>query len=204
MATIPSNAILKVVLSLLFPDSAIAQNVFYVLFENDGTSDDKDDVLDDLSEWMESIYDDMAAAVSSSINITGFKAYIRDTPGGDWDEVGVGFPSDTFSAAGDPMPNGIAALLHAQTDDPDVIAAKYFGGNTDTATVDNDFTAGSISTYINAGAEWVDPFTGTTTASGFIPGVWSTAQGAFFPFSTAYSVNAQVAYQRRRKPGVGI
>lgn len=202
--TIPTNAVLKVVLSLLFPDNAIAQNVFYVLFENDGSSNDKDDILDDLVEWMESIYDDMAPAVSSSIDITGFKCYIRDVPGDDWDEVGVAFPADTFSAAGDPMPNAVCALLHALTDDPDVIAGKYFGGNTDTATVDNDFTAGSLTTYVNAGAEWVDPWTGSVSGSGYIPGVWSPTNNAFYPFSTAYSVNAQVAYQRRRKPGVGI
>ena len=202
--TIPTNAILKVVLSMLFPDNAIAQNVFYTLFENDGASNDKYDVLDDLETWMEDVYGDLAAAVDAGISITGMKVYIRDVPGGDWDEVGLAFPSDTFSAVGDAMPNAVCALLHALTDNPDVIGAKYFGGNTDTATVENDFTAGSIETYILAGAEWVDPYVGAVTGSGFIPGVWSPTNLAFYPFSTAYSVNAQVAYQRRRKPGVGI
>jgi hypothetical protein len=201
---IPTNAVLKVVLSLLFPDSAIAQNVFFTLFENDGGSDDRDDVLDDLVDWMEDIYGALNTAVDSGISITGFKCYIRDDPGDDWDEVGIAFPTDGFSAAGDAMPNAVSALLHAHTQNPDVIAAKYFGGNTDTSTIENDFTGGAIASYSNAGAAWVDPFVGAASGSGFIPGVWSPTKVEFFPFSTAYSINAQVAYQRRRKPGVGI
>ncbi len=201
---IPTNAILRVVLSLLLPDQAIAQNVFYVLFENDGGSDDDQDVLDDLVTWMDDIYTEMDGAINTAVSLTGLKAYIYDTVGADWDEIGVGFPVVTFVGAADPMPNGIACLGHAPTVDPDVTGAKYWCGFGETSALDNDWSAGFIVGIVGAMTEWTDPFTGAVTTSGFIPGVWSVVQTAFKAFTTASSVNVQVAYQRRRKPGVGI
>ncbi len=204
MATIPTNAILRVVLSLLLPDNAIAQNVFYTLFENDGGSDDDQDVLDDLVTWMDDIYTEIDGSVNENVTLTGLKAYIYDTVGEDWDEVGVGFPVVTFAGTADPMPNGIACLVHAPTTDPDVTGAKYFAGFGETSALDNDWTGAFITVMVGAATEWTDPFTGAVSGSGFIPGVWSTVQTAFHPFTTSSSINVQVAYQRRRKPGVGI
>lgn len=202
--SIPDGAILRIVLSLLFPDSAIAQNVFYTVFTDTGTSDDDDDVLTDLETWIETIYANLNAAVDSGISMAGMKVYIYDASDPDWDEVGVAFPTDGFSGAGDAMPNGVAALSHATTTNPDVTGAKYWGGNTDTSTVENDYTAGSLAAYQNACDDWVTNFVGAVTGADFGPGVWSPTKTNFFLFNGVYSTNAQVAYQRRRKPGVGI
>ena len=204
MADIPTNGILRVVLSLLLPDNAIAQNVFYTLFENDGTSADDQDVLDDLVDWMEAFYTEIDGSVNEDVSVTGLKAYLYDTVGEDWDEVGVGFPSVTNVGASDPLPNGIAALMHAPTVDPDVTGAKYIAGFGETSALDNDWTAALLTVLAAAATEWTDPFTGATSGSGFIPGVWSVTNSAFYAFTTASSINVQVAYQRRRKPGVGI
>lgn len=201
---IPTNAILRVVLSMLLPDNAIAQNVFYALFENDGGSDDDQDVLDDLETWMEDLYTELILNIVTEVDLTGMKTYIYDAGDDDWDEVGVNFPSVTFGAGGDPFPNGIAALCHAPTVNPDVTGAKYFAGAADALASDNDWTATPVANYVDAIQVWVDPFTGALTGSGFIPGVWSVTKVAFFAMTTAGSLNAQVAYQRRRKPGVGI
>jgi hypothetical protein len=201
---IPSNAILRVVLSLLLPDSAIAQNVFYTLFENTGGSDDDEDVLTDLSTWMDDLYTAMTAVIDSDVTLTGFKAYIYDSIDEDWDEIGVEFPTVSFGAANDMMPNGIAALVHAPTVNPDVTGGKYFPGGTDASTVENDWTGGAVSNWLAGAVIWVDPFVGAETGSDFIPGVWSTTKEQFFAFTTSAALNAQVAYQRRRKPGVGI
>lgn len=202
--TVPTDTILRVVLSMLLPDSAIAQNVFYAIFKNDGGSDANQDVLDDLEAWMEAIYTELILNIVSEIDLTGMKTYFYDAGDDDWDELGVNFPTVSFGAGGDPLPNGIAALCHAPTTNPDVTGAKYFAGAAEGLTSDNDWEATPIANYVDAIQVWVDPFTGGLTGSEFIPGVWSVAKTAFFEMTTAGSLNGQVAYQRRRKPGVGI
>ena len=202
--SVPSNTILRVVVSLLFPDSAIAQNVFYTLFENDGGSNDDEDVLTDMSDWVDTMYDAMSASLDSDITLTGIKVYFYDTVGDDWDELGVEFPGTGFSATGDMMPNGIACLIHAPTVNPDVTGAKYIGGFLDDSVVENDITAGALANFALFATEWTDPAVFSATGSGFIPGVWSATKDQFFAFTTSSSLNVGVAYQRRRKPGVGI
>ena len=102
------------------------------------------------------------------------------------------------------MPNGVASLVHALTTDPDVRGSKYFGGHLPASTVDNDWTGGFLSTMLAGGLIWVEPFVGAGTGGDFAPGVWSPTKTNFFLFNGTVTVNAQVAYQRRRKPGVGI
>jgi hypothetical protein len=199
-----TNDILRIVVSLAFPDSVIAQNIFYVLFENDGTSADDQDVLDDLEDYIEACYGDLQGAMSSQTDISDGKVYVYDSSGGDFDEVGTILPAFTASGNADMSPHGVAALVHGYTTDPDVIARKYYGGIQDTSVTDSDISAGVLTNLLLAAADWVTPFTGSATGSGFVPGVWSPTQTAFFAFNDNIVVNGQVAYQRRRKPGVGI
>jgi hypothetical protein len=202
--TVAANATLRAVWQMLLPDSVILQNVFYTLFEADGTSDDEADVVLDLVEWMETIFTNLVSGMDSDVIVQEMIAYVRDVAGGDWDEIGTGVPDITPTGAGSMAPHGVAALQHARSTDPDVSGHKYFGGLPDDSVTDSDLSGGLITAIVLAGADWVTAFTGTDTASGFIPGVWSPTNLAFFPFNGVFVTNGQVAYQRRRKPGVGI
>jgi len=202
--TIPTDAILRVVWQMLLPDNVILQNVFYTQFDNDGTGNDDSDVVLDLVDWMEDIYTNLAASMDSNVIVQEMIAYIRDVVGGDWDEIGTGVPSVTPSAAGAMAPHGVAALQHARTTNPDVSAHKYYGGLPDDSVLDSDLSTGILVNIVLAGADWVADFVGVATGSNFNPGVWSPTKTGFFAFNGVFVTNGQVAYQRRRKPGVGI
>ena len=201
---VADGAILRIVASLLFPESVIAQNVFYAVFTDTGTSDDEVDVVDDLAEWLEDAYALLDSWVDSSVSLDGIKVYNYDSIDDDWDEVGDVAIGLGFSGATDMLPHGVAYLTHAKTTDPDVQAGKYIGGWTEGCQADGLFS-GTINTLMGTwAAAWVAPFVGTITGADFGPGVWSVAQNNFFLFNGNVVLNAIPAYQRRRKPGVGI
>lgn len=201
---IPTNAILKVVASLAFPDSVIAQNVFYVLFSNDGGSDDDDDVLDDLEDWVEDMWTLILAAMADDVTMDDIKVYIYDGVDDDFDEVGTRTTDVTFTSGDQYMPLGVAIVSNAKTTDPDVYGRKYWGGFTEAVNDDGHIAAGYPSDFALLAGEWITPFTGAASGSEFVPGVYSLTRQAFYAFNGVADTNLVWGYQRRRKPGVGI
>jgi len=201
---IADGTVLRIVASLLFPDSVIAQNIFYTVFTDNGSSNDTDDVLDDLVDYVEDIYTDLLNEVAEEVDLGEMKVYEYDSVDDDWDEVGTRTPSVAFNQTADGLPNGAAALIHARSTDPDVSGHKYFGGFGNGKAVDNDWTSGCLTQLVQCGSTWVTNFVGTATGGDFFPGVWSPTRTNFYAFNGTFIVNGVVAYQRRRKPGVGI
>jgi hypothetical protein len=202
--SIPTGAILRVVLSWIMPDSVIAQNIFFALFDNDGGSNDDADVVDDLTDWMEDIFSSMITSISDQVDMSIIKVYIYDSVDQDWDEVGTGVPVFTATGSTDMSPHGVAGIIHAFTVNPDVTGTKFIAGIADASIVDSDISGAVIANLLLAGADWMVDFTGAASGSNFNPGVWSPTKVQFFEFQDKLVVNSQVAYQRRRKPGVGI
>lgn len=201
---VPDGTILRVVASLLFPESVIAQNIFYAVFADTGGSDDDDDVISDLADWIEAIYDELAAEIQLDVQLTDIKVYFYDAGDDDWDELGADVLSDSFTGADEMLPHGVAAIQHAKTTNPDVQASKYWGGLDEGAQNKSILSANTITALTAAGLEWVTAFVGAATGADFGPGVWSPTKVNFFLFNGVYVTNGYMGYQRRRKPGVGI
>lgn len=201
---VADGTILRIVASLLFPENVIAQNIFYAVFTDTGTSDDEQDVVDDLATYIEAIYDLADSNISDEITLTGVKVYEYDSGDDDWDEVGDAVINHTFGSANDMSAHGVSVVLHAKTTDPDVQAAKYFGGWTEQMIIDGLFISAMTALVLSMGAEWTAPFVGAITGADFGPGVWSPTETNFFLFSGTEVFNLIPGYQRRRKPGVGI
>ena len=201
---VADGAILRIVASLLFPDSVIAQNVFYAVFADTGASNDEEDVVDDLIDWVNDMYADLEARMDSDVDLDEIKAYVYDPSDDDWDEIGSGPGTDAFVGAASMAPHGVAALQHANTFDPDVSGHKYWGGFSQSSMDDSDIVGSLITDLVALAITWTTAFVGTATGGDFGPGVWSPTRINFFLFNGTVFTNAQVAYQRRRKPGVGI
>ncbi len=201
---VADGAILRIVASLLMPENVIAQNVFYAVFTDNGTSDDEDDVVDDLATWIEDMYTTLAGQVADEVSVTGIKVYNYDVIDDDWDEVGDAVITFTFTSGSDMLVHGVALVVHAKTTDPDVQAAKFIAGLSEPTTVDGLFTAAVLADVVDFAVDWTTPFVGAITGALFGPGVWSVANQNFFLFSGTEVINAIPGYQRRRKPGVGI
>ncbi len=200
---VPTGAILRVVANLLFPESVIAQNVFYTLFDNDGTGNDEVDVLSDLGDWIEAIYTTLNTYMDNDVTLSHATVYIRDVVGGDWDEVGFETLTDAFAGVAYMLPHGAACVLHAKSSNPDRQGAKFFGGFIDEIQNQSVIIAPGITALIAAGVQWVQDFTGAATGSNFDPGVWSPTDNVMYQFSGTLDVSNYIGYQRRRKPGVG-
>lgn len=201
---ISDGTVLRIVASLLFPDSVIAQNVFYAVFADTGGSNDTDDVLSDLADWVEAIYATVESHIPAVVALTGMKVYEYDAIDDDWDEVGDAVLSDSFAGAGDMLPHGVAGVIHAKSTDPDVQGAKYVGGIAELQCDDGTFTSSAVNALIDFANEWTAAYVGAATGADFGPGVWSPTHTNFFLFNGVEVVNAICGYQRRRKPGVGI
>jgi hypothetical protein len=199
-----ANDILKVVVSILLPDSVVAQNIFWVLFEADGGSVDDDDVLDDLEDWIELMYEHFLSSVGVDVVLDDLKAYVYDSGDDDFDEVGDRTLEDSFVAAGDLLPHGVAAVSNADTINPDVTGRKFWCGFVEGVNEDGYLVGDGIIDVAFATGIWVAPFDGTATGSGFVPGVYSLTKSIFYPFNLNVANNILLGYQRRRKPGVGI
>jgi hypothetical protein len=201
---VSDGAILRVVASMLFPDSVIAQNVFYAVFADTGGSDDEDDVVSDLVDWCEAMFGEITGMIVNDVTTSEIQVYEYDAGDDDWDEVGSASWSVTFTDTADMMPHGVAAVLHNKTSDPDTWATKYIGGLGETQALDSDIIAGALADLADFVTDWNTSFIGAATGGTFGPGVWSEKDTVFKLFNGTGSVNGILGYQRRRKPGVGI
>lgn len=201
---IPTGAILKAVASIVLPDLVIAQNVFNVLFENDGTGNDDVDVVSDIADWIDDIFTEVDGQIDSEANPSDVKVYIWDSIDTDWDEIGSESLTYVPGRVDQMLPHGVAALIYARTEDPDVMGLKYLPGFTEIAQDASSWAAGPLAEMLLAADQWTTDHVGAATGSTFTPGVWSTAQEDFKTMSGVYGVKGNAAYQRRRKPGVGI
>lgn len=201
---VPTNAILRVVASMLMPNSVIAQNVFFALFLNDGGSDLEADVIGDLADWVDDILSQVETRMEQNIVPTDIRVYIYDAVDADWDEVGSDALTYTPSSIDEMLPHGVAAIIYARTEDPDVLGMKYLAGFSEDSQADGSWGSGTTSAMLLAGAQWVTDHIGAASGSTFEPGVWSVAQSAFIGMSGVFGANGIVGYQRRRKAGVGI
>lgn len=201
--SVATDAILRVVVSLTFPESVIAQNVFYTLFKNTGASDAEADVLSDLVDWVEGIYANMNTYIDADVALSHLITYFWDATGQDWDEVGLDTLSDAFAGAVDMLPHGAAAVLHAKTTNPDRSGSKFFGGLSEGAQNQSILVTPFITALGLTGADWISGFVGSATGSDFDPGIFSGTDLVFYEFSNVVDVAGYIGYQRRRKPGVG-
>jgi hypothetical protein len=202
--TVTDDDILRVVQTLTWADGNIIQNVYNCKISGGGGPYDDQDVADDMADWMDTIYDGLAAAMSSELNTGEAVTYLFDPVGSDWDEVAGDVPTFTPAAGGEYLPTGVAAMARANSTDPDVQARKFFGGFTEDVAIDGGWTTSALALLVAAGLDWITAFTGTATGATFTPGVWSPTTTTFFAFVAHLIVNGIANYQRRRRPGVGV
>lgn len=201
--SITSGTVLRVVAQMLFPDSSVMQNVFNVVVTDLVTSDEEADVVIDIITWVEAMYDHLNAYIDSGVDADEVFVYEYDAIDDDWDEVGTDVWADSFAAVGGMSPHGVACLVLGRTIDPDVQGKKFIGGIQETSIAGSALAGLLITALANFGVEWFTPFAGTETGGTFAPVVWSPT-GTVAKLMTGTSVNGVAAYQRRRKPGVGI
>lgn len=201
--SVVTDTVLRVVASLLMPESVIAQNIFYTLLTGGAGPYDDDDVVSDIKDWIEDIYTSWASIGDSNVDLNTIQVYKYDSIDDDWDEVGDEVSSVVGLVAGDLLPHGVAGYTIVRSTDPDVSAMKYWAGLTEASQTEGSWVGATLTQMLAMNAIWLADDTGAITGANFNPGVWSVKNNSFFEFIDTHLVKGSPAYQRRRKPGVG-
>lgn len=196
--------VLKVVAILSWLDGDIAQNVFSAVIGGTGGPYDDGDIVEDAVAWVTAMFANLATSLSDEIDGAEVVVYKYDTIDEDFDEVGSDAWVHNFTNTAEQLPRGNALLINAKTLDPDVNGKKYVPGITEDGVLDGLVGAAIVTALGNYADDWVTPFAGATSGASWVPGIWSPKNLNFFAASGAVIIPTIVAYQRRRKRGVGI
>lgn len=203
--SIPTGTILRIVAEFLWDDGEINQNVFNVELTGGAGPYDDSDVVDDCLEYIEGLYDNIELYFAAEIDGNSVTVYKWDVSGQDWDEVGTTAWSVTSGgSATTGLPRGVALLMTAKSEDPDIDARKYLPGMVEGALASEIFSAPVLAAAVNFAGDWVTAIVGSTSGATITPVVWSVANLALEYLVDHYIVNGIPAYQRRRKNNVGI
>ena len=201
---ITTGDILRLVISQVWNDGNIMNNVFAAQIVGGGGPWDAGDVLDDLEDYADTMYTNISALVADPVDSNEVFGYVWDAINGDWDLFGSEPWAQVFNDPGNELPRGVAGFLKAPTTDPDVQGRKYIGGPTELSLTIGLWNAPYLAALVLFGGDWIAPYIGALTGATITPGVWSVKNQTFHEFENEVSVVTIPAYQRRRKRGVGI
>lgn len=202
--SVVAGDILRMVVTNLWTDGNVMQNVFNAVVTGAGSPWDDDDIVLDAESWAEDLYYNLTTFISNYLDGSQVQVYRYDSVDDDWDEVGSHsfFWNPTNSQH--QLPRGVAALINLKTTDPDVSGKKYVGGFAEDSVADGLWGAAPLAALLSFAVDWYAGFVGTDSGADWTPGVWSTKNTVFKAAGTTTIIPAIPAYQRRRKRGVGI
>jgi hypothetical protein len=196
-----TNDIIRVAIEYGLPAASQALSVLYFRIL-DSASDS--DVMDDINDWITGVWGlDWQAFGASTASIIGFTADVVDFEGHVLSNIG----SDTLALAGtvvtDPTSAGDAAYMKADTDFPKTRGSKYLPGiaedNVDAGILDATIL-GELAIML---VDYIAGFLGAYSLAAYQSGVPSRTLLQWCPFSGGGTFTDIIAYQRRRKLGVG-
>jgi len=183
------------------PNASDVVNVYHFYLDSAGDVENSD-ALDDLLDAVEYMMTPLLTNYAESISLDEIKVWERNDILDRWDYVGAidGTWAGTVSGA-QPLPPGTAPLVTADTVDAHSRGRKYLPPPTEAVVANGVMSTGGLANMLAYLGRLVAVF---TTANGdWIPGVYSVVDETFKMFTGTGVVNNVLAYQRRRKPGVG-
>ncbi len=196
-----NDDIIRATLSLVSARTQIHQNVFHYKYTGSGDTDDE--VGDEITAALDAAYTTIEASLDSGVVSTELDAWLWDAVLKQFDGI-YSEPIITIigSQAGVSLPDGAAALVRLFTNKPRRQGRKFIGGMSEEGYADTGWAPAqlvALALFISAIVSAVITLNGTLT-----PGTFNLVTESFEPFKNAGSINTFCAYQRRRRPGVGI
>lgn len=197
-----TSEIARVTVSYGMEGGSTAQNVFHMQLASGSVSDAV--ALADIANWVDAGWvDEWDNIASAGAYCEGFTADIMNDDG----TVNRNLGGELFSGRDgavveDIEPAAVSYFMYAPTANPKIRGRKFIPGVAET-TVDNGLVDAATLTALIDLAEY---FTNTYVngPNSYAMGVLSTVLNQFVPFTESYVISDVPAYQRRRKPGVGI
>jgi hypothetical protein len=197
--SVPQYGILRAVTTFNLGDQSKAQNVWHLIVMNENEQDEAD-VVADVAEILEDVYDYIKTIVATTVEIEKHEIYHLQYP--DFDPIGVATSSWAGTAAVTRVPAGVACLVHFYKLRTGYSDKKFIAGLTENAIEGDTWSSG---VHTNMGNLITAVLAGGTGTNGVELEFrhYNRDTGATAEY-TSGAVGTTVAYQRRRKPGVGL
>jgi hypothetical protein len=160
------------------------------------------DAVDDWEAYLTTIFNEIHPEVADVVTAGGAVLYKVNVIGGEevLEFAGLVPMTPGPSNTNEMLPHGVCGLISADLDGLGRGSAKkFFPGFTEAAADNGIWIAATQTRLANAATAWGARF---GPGDDWIPGTWSIPKG--FRSFVQIRGRAEPAYQRRRKPGVGI
>ncbi len=193
---------LKVAQEINMPDAVTAMNIFY--FETDFAAPQTEQtLLDWLEPWVEALFTSVDGEMSDLVELGEFTLYAYSVLYDRWDNKGTAAPTVVGTEVGSMLPHGVCGMVRAYSTNPRSIARKYLAGFGDAQQSNGVWGAPTLAALAAFGVLWATSI--TVSAGNFMhPGVFDNTLKIVHRFTGTEVVLSEPAYQRRRRPGVGI
>lgn len=201
--TVSPGDILKVTWQATLGSGTIVQNVYHlrsVLVS--GRSDAN--VVADMEQWLEDVYDELVTYMKSSITQDPCSVDVVEWDGTKWEivhNVGLATPTIAYADTAAILPQQCAAFALFNTARPKSNGRKFIPAFTE-AGVENGFLIAGALTAMAAYAAAVLAGYEIAPLDYYVTGIVREAADLFLDFTLAVVVDT-VFTQRRRTPGVG-
>lgn len=197
--SVADNAILRVVSTCSILGTTKTQNVFHARHTT-GSAQDDSDVIDAAVEWIEAILTEMVAVLANDLSLTGVEVYEYSHP--DIEPIGESAGTFVGTANDANVPSGLCMMLEAFKERTGHADRKYISGLTVGSLLADSWAAGTLAVGADAVLVWINEFTASNGVK--LTGCYLNRSTGATAFYTGGSVASKIAYQRRRKPGVGL
>jgi len=191
--------VLRVVVTLNLGTVSKAQNVYHLMHVT-GSAQDDDDVLDAVEEWVDDLYDKVQTATTTDVVMDKVEVY--EWLMSQWGPIGVRTPTWAGSAAVERVASGVCMLINAFKERSGHSDKKYLAGLAEARLATDSWDSTGLSSGNAFAAFWIADFTAANGVQ-FEPIYFKASTGQTAGY-VSKSVNTLAAYQRRRKPGVGL
>lgn len=182
-----------------------AQNVYHLSQVSAG-ADVPANISLDIVDYMTNIYEAVNASMHSSTLIEEFIVEKFDTLSQTYSFFTSGFTNvgGELGGGNEPMPQGVAILVQARHVVDGFSGRKFFPGLTEGVHQDGFWISFAVADALLAALIWATPFAGVASNAAFQPVTFGDITASPKSISTNVQSDNVVAYQRRRKPGVGL
>lgn len=198
---VAAGGIARAVVTFLGDEGSTALNIYHARNDSGGVKTDTE-VLDDFKAYLDSIHNDIMIETSNNATVGPYEVFDIDPATGDATPLGTRSPALQPSNTNEILPHGIAALVNADLSGTGRGSGKkFFPYWTEASNADGLWLAASLARLVLAAAAYLLDF-GGVGGSDWTTGTWTLAKG--FRELVSSAARDVPAYQRRRKPGVGV
>lgn len=200
--TIAGGAALKIAQEINMPESVVAMNIFYMDADFTGPQAESA-VLTACRLWIEDVYDTVEAIMSDELTLGSMTLYQYNSITDQWDNKGSRSPTGAGTSTTSMLPHGVCGMVRGYSVNPRSIARKYLPGMPEDRSADGAWDGTALAALAAFGVAWATEAVFDTTEK-LTPSVWSVKDTTLYALSGTEVVLAHPAYQRRRRPGVGM